>query len=85
MSKFKGRIIRFLGLPGSWAWAVKQMKKGKTVYRNIYRNGSRIFRRGGNDGTSLLTRSGCTDNGNWRLSIASPDDLVATDWEVLDD
>ena len=27
-------IIRFLGLKGSWKWAIREMKKGKLVTKN---------------------------------------------------
>ena len=33
INKLKSLFVSFLALPGSWEWAVVQMKEGKIVYR----------------------------------------------------
>lgn len=33
MGTLKAWIIRAFGLPGSWKWAARQMRKGKCAYR----------------------------------------------------
>jgi hypothetical protein len=80
-------IIRTFGLPGSWSWALRQMKTGHAMHRRAgYGLSSRKFRLSGNSNLALLSQGGYPyDNGNWLLANATPDDLAATDWRVLDD
>lgn len=71
----------FLGWPGTWLWACRQMKEGKTVYRLrdsgvvkfTYDKGIRKIK-------ALIWWETSVDPHEWGVSM---EDVFATDFEVL--
>ncbi len=78
------KIIRFLGLKGSWRWACRQMAKGHRVRRSS--DGAVCYRRV--EGGQRRVVWSCSTNvtqGGWLNAVMYLADFEATDWEVVGD
>ncbi len=76
------KIIRFLGLRGSWLWACRQMAKGLRVRRRSSVGAVRYqFSRGGP--RRIVYATGSELPRLWNNATLFASDFEATDWEVV--
>lgn len=80
MTKF---LIRFLGLPGSWTWACRQMDKGKIVYRTTD-TGAAKYRLDFEDNRRIICAfvRGTPRRDNWMSAYIFLSDFECTAWAV---
>jgi len=81
-------LIRFLGLKGSWKWALRQMKNGHIVRRKSF-IGPKRLKLDFEDRCRIIdnyseTIDEMNDSKNWISAFLFLEDLEATDWEIFD-
>jgi hypothetical protein len=77
----KKAIIKFLGPPGSWKWALRQLKKRRIIYRRSD-TGSLKYRLS-HDGQDRIQSAYIPNRKvSWENAYMFLDDFQRTDWSV---